>query len=291
MKPPVVDYVCPSSIAEVVDLLAEHGDEAKVLAGGQSLMPLLNMRFAFPTVLIDINRIEETAGIEPRDDGPVIGATVRQGDAERSPTVRTSVPLLAEALPHIGHFVTRNRGTVGGSVVHADPRGEVPLVMAALGGQAVVVSRSGTRTIEAADLFLTHYTTSMADDELLVETRWPAPRGSWGYAFREFSQRHGDYALGMVACSVRREGGVVKEASVAVGAVGDRPVVLDEVAASLVGEPVTERAAVEAGLLAGSSVNPLSDLHASARYRRHLVGLLTERALLAAWERAEVEQS
>lgn len=291
MKPPIVDYVRTASLAEAVGLLGEHGDEAKVLAGGQSLIPLLNMRFAYPALLIDINRLEETTALEQNEDLMVIGATVRQGDAEHSPAVRASVPLLADALPHIGHFVTRNRGTVGGSVVHADARGEIPVAMAALGAQAVVVSPSGTRTIEATDLFLTHFTTSIADDELLLETRWPVPPGSWGYAFEEFSQRHGDYALGMVACAVRQQGGVVAEASVAVGAVAERPVVLDDVAAALVGAPINEGVAAEAGRLATQGVDPSSDLHSTARYRKHLVGLLTERALLAAWADADADQS
>lgn len=283
MKPPIVDYARANSVAEAVDLLGQYGDESKVLAGGQSLMPMLNMRFAFPTMLIDINHIKETASVEVHDDVVVIGATVRQSGAQLSRLVQSHVPLLAQALPHVGHFVTRNRGTIGGSVVHADARGEVPLVLATLGGQAVVVSASGRRTIEAADLFLTHFTTSIADDELLVETRWPAPGRSWGYAFQEYSLRHGDYALGMVACSVHREGGVVQEASVALGAVADRPVVLKEVAASLVGKPLDEPAAAAAGKLVAETVNPSSDLHASDRYRRHLAGLLTQRALLAAW--------
>lgn len=283
MKPPVVDYARANSVAEAVDLLGQYGDESKVLAGGQSLIPMLNMRFAFPTMLIDINHIKETSSVEVHEDVVVIGATVRQSGAQLSREVQSHVPLLAQALPHVGHFVTRNRGTIGGSLVHADARGEVPLVLATLGGQVVVVSASGRRTIEAADLFVTHFTTSIADDELLVETRWPAPGRSWGYAFREFSLRHGDYALGMVACSVHREGGVVQEASVALGAVADRPVVLKEVAASLVGKPLDEPAAVAAGKLVAETVNPSSDLHASDRYRRHLAGLLTQRALLAAW--------
>jgi carbon-monoxide dehydrogenase medium subunit/2-furoyl-CoA dehydrogenase FAD binding subunit len=283
VKPPVVDYARANSVAEAVDLLGQYGDESKVLAGGQSLIPMLNMRFAFPTMLIDINHIKETSSVEVHEDVVVIGATVRQSGAQLSREVQSHVPLLAQALPHVGHFVTRNRGTIGGSLVHADARGEVPLVLATLGGQVVVVSASGRRTIEAADLFVTHFTTSIADDELLVETRWPAPGRSWGYAFREFSLRHGDYALGMVACSVHREGGVVQEASVALGAVADRPVVLKEVAASLVGKPLDEPAAVAAGKLVAETVNPSSDLHASDRYRRHLAGLLTQRALLAAW--------
>ena len=286
MKPPIVDYRCPGTVSEAVGLLGEYGDDAKILAGGQSLMPLLNMRFVYPTMLIDVNRLDEIGSIKPRDDRLVIGAMVRQGDAERSPVVHAGAPLLAAALPHVGHFVTRNRGTVGGSVVHADSRSEIPVVMAALGGAAVVVSTSGKRTIAAADLFLTHYTTSIAEDELLLETRWPLPRGSWGYAFREFSMRHGDYALGMVACAVRRDTGVVAEASVVVGAVADRPLVLDDVGAALVGERVDEETAAEAGHLAAANVDPPSDLHASARYRRHLVGLLTERAVLAAWSDA-----
>ena len=291
MKPPIVDYARASTVAEAVDLLGQYGDESKVLAGGQSLMPMLNMRLAFPTMLIDINHIKETASVELDEDVVVIGATVRQTGAQRSTLVQNHVPLLAQALPHVGHFVTRNRGTIGGSVVHADARGEVPLVLAALGGQAVVVSAAGRRTIEATDLFQTHYTTSMGDDELLVETRWPASGRSQGYAFREFSLRHGDYALGMVACSVHRAGGVVQEASVALGAVGDRPVVLHEVAASLVGKPLDDHSAVAAGKLVSETVNPSSDLHASDRYRRHLAGLLTQRALLAAWADSGEDQS
>jgi len=249
------------------------------------------MRFAFPTVLIDVNRLDDLASIERGEDVLILGATVRQGDAERSSTVRGAAPLLAEALPHIGHFVTRNRGTIGGSLVHADSRGELPLAMAALGGRAVVASTSGTRTIAAAELFQTHYTTSIDDDELLLESRWPVRAGAWGYAFQEFAQRHGDYALGMVACAVRREGNTVAEASLAVGAVADRPVVLDEVAGVLVGEPLDAAAASDAGALAAASVSPSSDMHASDRYRRHLVGLLTERALLAAWADSGAEPS
>jgi 2-furoyl-CoA dehydrogenase FAD binding subunit len=283
MKPPVVTYEAPGSIAEAVALLDEYGDEAKVLAGGQSLMPLLNMRFAYPTVLVDINTIDGMATIEQRDESLVIGATVRQGIAEQSALVRSHVPLLADALPHVGHFVTRNRGTVGGSVVHADPRGEVPLALAALGGQAVVTSATGTRTIDASDLFRTHYTTSITDEELLIETRWPIANDSWGYAFQEFSQRHGDYALGMVACAIQVEGGEVSRASVAVGAVADRPLVLGDVSSTLVGAPIDDHVATTAGHLVAESVNPSSDVHASDRYRRHLAGLLTRRALLSAW--------
>lgn len=291
MKPPIVDYVRPETIEEAIDLLGEYGDEAKVLAGGQSLLPLLNMRFVFPTLLIDVNRIDALGGVERDGDVLAVGATVRQGDAERSPAVREATPLLAEALPHIGHFVTRNRGTIGGSLVHADSRGELPLAMAVLGGRAVVASTSGTRTIDAADLFRTHYTTSIDDDELLLESRWPVQTGAWGYAFREFAQRHGDYALGMVACAVRREGSTVAEASLAVGAVADRPVVLGDVAAGLVGEPLDAAVAAEAGAAAAASVSPSSDMHASARYRRHLVAVLTERALLGAWANSGAEPS
>ena len=283
MKPPPVDYSRPDSVGEAVELLSNYGDEAKVLAGGQSLLPLLNMRFAYPTALIDINRIETLSSVEVQPTAVVVGATVRQGDAEASPIVRERVPLLAEALPHIGHFVTRNRGTIGGSVAHADSRGEVPLVLTALGGQAVVASTAGTRTIDASELFTTHFTTSIADDELLLETRWPSASDSWGYAFREFSLRHGDYAIGMVACAVRREQGVVRESTLAIGAVADRPIVLNKVSDSLVGKAIDEQSAAAAGRLTAELVDPSSDLHASDRYRRHIAGVLTQRALLAAW--------
>lgn len=286
MKPPIVDYVKPETVEEVLDLLALHGDLAKVLAGGQSLVPLLNMRFAFPTLLVDINGLETLSGIRASDDMAILGAITRQSDAENSDLVRTSVPLLSSALHHVGHYVTRNRGTVGGSIVHADPRAELPVVMSALAGQAVVASNSGRRIIDAADLFVTYYTNSMEDDELLLETRWPLAKQGEGFAFEEFALRHGDFAVVMVACRLRIDGGVVGEASIAVGSVADKPVLLLDVANSIVGQPVTEEAAIQAGHVASDLVDPSADLHASAEYRRHLVGLLTKRAILSAWDSA-----
>jgi carbon-monoxide dehydrogenase medium subunit len=285
VKPPPFEYARPSSLHEALSLLAEHGDDAKVLAGGQSLVPLLNMRFARPGVLVDVNRLD--LGEIAEEDGAVrVGALVRQNAFGASPTVTSRLPLAGECVPLIGHFVTRNRGTVGGSIAHADARAELPLALAALGGFIVAASSRGPRTIAAEDFFVTHFTSALEPDELLVETVWPsAPPGS-GFAFEEFAQRDGDYALGMAACTLRVDAAKVAEARIVVGAVVDRPLPLENAASLVVGERVTPELAHEAGEAASGAVEPVDSLHASAAYQKHLIGVLVERSLLRAWERA-----
>ena len=289
MKPPPFQYLRAQSLDEALAAFVEHGDEAAALAGGQSLVPLLNMRLARPTVLVDLNGLAELGEIR-EDNGTVrIGAMVRQSALERSALMRSHVPLAADCAPHIGHFVTRNRGTVGGSIAHADARAELPVALSALDGSAVALSSRGHRTLSTSELFVTHFTTSLAPDELLVETVWPAISPGWGYAFEEFAQRHGDYALGMVACAMRCDDGQVATARIAVGATGDRPHVLTDVAASLVGLAVDDELAEEAGRAAAAAVETFDDLHASAAYRRHITGLLAERAIARAWAAARSE--
>ncbi len=292
MKPPPFRYLRPESVEEALSVLAEHGDEAKVLAGGCSLVPMLNMRLARPEVLVDVNRIEDLAGVSYSDGSVTTGATVRQSVLERSPLLRRTLPLASACAPHVGHFVTRNRGTVGGSLAHADARGELPLALLTLGGSVLVRSRRDQRRIAAEDLFVYHFTSALEAEELLTEVEWPAAAPGWGFGFAEMAQRHGDYALAMAACALRRHNGVVTEARLGLGAVADRPLLATEAAGALVGENLNAAGdsapVAEAGGLAAVAADPFDDLHASAAYRRHLVGLLSEQVIRQAWASAAV---
>ena len=287
MKPPPFRYERPDSLAEALAILAAHGDEAKVLAGGCSLVPMLNMRLARPEVLVDVNRIEGLAGVRAGNGTVTTGAMLRQSVLERSPPLRGALPLAAACAPYIGHFVTRNRGTVGGSLAHADARGELPLVLLTLGGSVLAQSQRGPRGIAAEDLFLYHFTSALEPDELLTEVHWPAAGTGWGYGFAEMAQRHGDYALAMAACALRRQGGVVAEVRLGLGAVADRPLLAAEAADALMGENLDGAGdggpVAEAGRLAAAAAEPFDDLHASAAYRRHLVARLSEQVIRQAW--------
>jgi CO/xanthine dehydrogenase FAD-binding subunit len=259
MKPPPFHYERAESVDEAVALLAEHGSQAKVLAGGQSLVPALNMRLVRPTALVDVNRVDELGDVVPEDGVVRVGALVRQADPRL-----LDIPLLAECLPHVGHFVTRNRGTVGGSIAHADPAAELPLALVALGGSVRVRSARGEREIPAREFFLGHFTTALEPDELVVETVWPRHAHDRGYAFEELAQRHGDFALCMAAALVG--GGRI---GVGLGSVVDRPTML-EVDADRPGES------------AAAQVEPVGHLHGSAAYLRHLVRVLVDRAVARA---------
>ncbi|MEP6812593.1 MAG: FAD binding domain-containing protein [Actinomycetota bacterium] len=261
MKPPPFLYERPETLDEAVGLLAEHGDEAKILAGGQSLVPVLNFRLLRPSVLVDVNQIESLA----TRDGDTVGATVRQRDFGGH-------PLVDLALPYVGHYVTRNRGTVGGSVAHADASAELPLCLVALGG---TIETSHGRCIAADDFFVSHFMTTLEPDELLVSTTWPRA-GSVG--FSEHALRHGDFALAVCACAVTVENGAFASARVGVGAVVDRPSLLD---LQLAGAPATSETAREAGARAATLVDPPGNLHASGAYLRHLTSVVVTRALEA----------
>jgi CO/xanthine dehydrogenase FAD-binding subunit len=263
VKPVAFQYERPETVDEAVALLAEHGDEAKVLAGGQSLMPVLNMRLLRPSVVIDINRVLKLDNVARENGSARVGALVRQADSRLA-----ELPLLRECLPHVGHFVTRNRGTVCGSIAHADAAAELPLALTLLGGSVVAASARGRREIPAAEFFVTHFTTELAPDELVLETVWPAEVDGGGYAFEELTQRHGDFALCMAAAAAR-----ASEIRVALGAVVDRPTVV-EVDPDAPGES------------AAAQVEPFGNLHASGRYLRNLVRVLVDRAVVRAKERA-----
>jgi carbon-monoxide dehydrogenase medium subunit len=270
-----------------LEILGEHGDEAKALAGGQSLLPLLNMRFARPAMLVDLNAIPGLGTITVVKEVVRVGALARQSAFAADPVIRARVPLAAECMPHVGHFVTRNRGTVGGSIAHADARGELPLALTVLGGKVTVRSPSGGfRNVPAERFFVTHFTSVLAPTELVAETLWPAARPGSGFAFEEFALRRGDYALGMAACALRVEDGRAADVRIGVGAVADRPLLLAELSDAVAGNAVDGALAREVGAGAAASVDPADNLHASAAYQRHLTGHLVERALVRAWERA-----
>ena len=280
MKPVRFEYVRAESVEHAVAAIAEHGDEAKPLAGGQSLVPALNMRLARPSVLVDLNRIGGLDGIAEENGSLRIGALTRQSVALRSEAVRDSCPLLAEALPLVGHIVTRNRGTIGGSIAHADAAAELPLALVALGG-AVVTTR---RTIPAEELFVGPFMTVLEPDELVIATTWPRRRAGDGFAIEELAPRHGDFALASAACALRVENGRAADARLAVGAVTERPELLD--ASALLGETVDIESARELARAAARPVDPPPNLHGSPDYRRHLVATLVARVLGRAWQRA-----
>ena len=283
MKPPPFEYHAPGSLPEALELLATLGDEAKVLAGGQSLVPLLNLRLARPAHLIDINNLTELAEIGSLDGGLRIGALVRQRAAERSALVGERCPLLADALPMIGHPQIRNRGTIGGSLAHADPASELPAVAAALDADLVVRSSRGQRVLKAADFFVSYLTTSLAPDELLVELRLSAWPAGTGWAYLEVSRRHGDFAMVGVASTLRlAPDGSIAAARLAYTGAGEAPVRAHDAESKLIGQPAVESTFAAAASAAIAVLDPPSDVHATAAYRRHITGTLTRRALALA---------
>ncbi len=286
MKPPSFDYLAPASVEEALALLGDLGEGAKALAGGQSLVPMLNFRLVRPRHLVDLNDLTELAGIREDDGRLVIGAMTRQRAVERSALVRARCPLLAEAMPQIGHVQIRNQGTIGGSLAHADPAAELPAVVAALDGELVLRSARGQRVLKPEQFFVTYFTTAAAPAELLVEVRLPAMPPRTGSAFVEVSRRHGDFALVGVAATVTvDEAGVCTGSALALTGVGRTPVVAREAARALVGVKPTAAAIDDVGRRVAGAVRPDGDLHASSEYRRHLAGVLTRRALARAAER------
>lgn len=285
MKPAPFQYAAPSSVEETLALLRAHGGDGKVLAGGQSLVPLLNMRLARPAVVIDLNRVLALDYIREDERDVVIGAMTRQRTAELSPLIRQKTPLLADALPNIGHPQIRNRGTIGGSIAHADPSAELPAVLAALDGAVVVRGPRGTRNVAAEEFFVSYLTTALKPDELLMEVRFPKHERQ-GTAFLEVARRHGDYALVGVAAVVSMDGDRCNQVRLAFTGVGPVPVRMPDAEAAVTGMRITDAVLGEAGRIARSRLEPESDIHASADYRRHVAGVLTERALRVAIKRA-----
>jgi CO/xanthine dehydrogenase FAD-binding subunit len=288
MKPPPFEYYRPATLEEGLDLMAEHGDQAKPLAGGQSLIPAMNFRLARPAVLVDINHISQLSYIKEDAGELSLGGLTRQRDVERSTIVRRAAPLLHETMPFIAHLAIRNRGTVGGSLAHADPAAELPAVVLALGARMRARSRARDRWIPAEEFFTGLFSTSLNPDELLVEVAVPRLPDRSGCAFEEVSRRHGDYALAGSAAVVTLDArGRCIDARVVLLSVGDRPVVAEQAGRILRGE-VQSAALIDAaaGAAANQDIDPPADIHASSEYRRHLAGVLTRRALGRAFARA-----
>jgi CO/xanthine dehydrogenase FAD-binding subunit len=284
MKPPVFAYVAPQSIKECVALLREHGVGAKIIAGGQSLMPMLNLRMLRPKVLIDIGRIKSLDRIEHVNGKVRIGAMVRQRAAERSPLIKQFAPLLADAIPQIGHIATRSRGTIVGSLCHADPAAELPVCAMLQDAELILQSQAGSRTVKASAFFSNAMVTTVLDDEMVAAVQFPASSPAVGFAFCEMARRAGDFALVSVAAMIRGDGtgGVV-----ALGGVGDVPVkfALSKFAA---GAPITSTTYEAFGQHVASAINARTDLHASAEYRRSIAAVLVQRSLDIATQRAAI---
>ncbi|MFL6116484.1 MAG: FAD binding domain-containing protein [Catenulispora sp.] len=286
MKPPPVVYHGPDTVAEAVRLLAEHGAEAKVLAGGQSLVPMLNMRLTAPARLVDVNRLDELAYVRTDLHGVRVGALARHADVERATQAFEAIPLLREAVRTVAHPTIRNRGTTVGSLVHADPCGEMPAVLVLLDGEVTLRSeRDGERIVAARDFFVGPMESACRADEIAVEAYFPRPRGRTGSDWREVSRRNGDYALCGVGTLVRvDEVGAVVGAKAVYIAMGSVPQVVD-VTEAVAGADIDSGVAwAAAGQIAADRLEPEDDIHASAEYRRHLARVLTARSLQAAYE-------
>jgi carbon-monoxide dehydrogenase medium subunit len=279
MKPPKFDYHAPTTVEQALELLGRYGGDAKVLAGGQSLMPLLNFRLSRPAALVDLNRIPSLAYVREQDGQVRFGAMTRQRTIEFSPVVRERVPLLGEATRWVGHLPIRTRGTIGGSIAHADPAAEYPAVLTALDGEVVARGPKGERVVKAKDLFQTYLMTSLTPDEILVEVRMPAMPAGAGYALEEFARRHGDFAIVGIAAVVVKDGARCALARLATAGAGPVPVRLRAAEEILERDGLTDAAIEAASRRASELVSPDSDIHASADYRRHLTGVLTKRAL------------
>ncbi|GAC1511611.1 MAG: xanthine dehydrogenase family protein subunit M [Ktedonobacteraceae bacterium] len=283
MKPPRFIYHDPTTRGEVLSLLETYGDEAKVLAGGQSLVPLLNMRLAQPARVIDINRLSDLSYIREVDGGLAIGALTRQRDVEHSPLVCQRCPLLASAISYVGHAPIRSRGTIGGSLAHADPAAELPVVLMALGGHVRAESTAGSREIPAQELFVSQLQTSLTSQELVTEAWFPIVPPYSGAAFIEVSRRHGDYALvGVAAQLTMREDSTILAAHLALMGVAETPVRLHEAEVALVGRQPDDKLFNTIAELSINNLKPETDLHASEDYRRSVAGELVNRALRTA---------
>jgi len=287
VKPPAFEYEAPESLEEALELLDRHGLEGKVLAGGQSLVPLLNFRLARPETLIDINGVEELSYLR-REEGTLrIGALTRHAALEHSSLAAAHWPLLIEAVRWVAHPQIRNRGTVGGSCAHADPAAELPVALTALDARFRVRSRRGERELSPGEMFAGQLEAGIEPDELLVEIVVPPLAEGAGCSFEEFARRHGDFALGGVAAVVELDGeGLCRRAAVSLLGAGPTPLRASEAESSLAGHPVDADSAAAAAGLAVRDAAPTGDMHGSAEYRRNLIEALTRRALLGAAERA-----
>ena len=289
MKPPIFEYVAPDSLDAALAVLSQYAGDAKPLAGGQSLVPAMNFRVAQPAMLVDLNPLAELDFTHEENGELRIGAMTRQRRVERDPLVAELSPLLHETMPYIAHPQIRNRGTIGGSLAHADPAGELPVVAVALDARIKARSASGERWIPAAEFFQGIFTTALNPDELLVEVAFPATPPRTGWSFVEFARRHGDYALmGVAAIVTVGDNGACRQARLVYLNAGDGPVDAKQAAQRLVGHSASPDVIIEeaANAAAEHEIAPFGNVHATAAYQRHLARVLTRRALRQAFERA-----
>ena len=293
MKAPGFDYRAPRHLAEATAILQDAGQDGRVLAGGQSLMPMMNMRIVAPQILVDINRIEELARLEVDGGTLRVGALVRHVDILNSPLVAAGWPLMREATTYVAHPAIRNRGTTCGSVAHNDPAAEHPSVLLTLGGSVVIASAGGRREVKAQDFLQGIMTTALEPGEMVVELRYPAARPGTGWAFVEFARRLGDFALGGAAALLTMRHGVCEEARLTLVGMGEGPVRVLAAEEMLTGQRIDAAGAPDlfaaAARLAMGSVEPTEDVHAGSGYRRHLAGVMTRRALNTALARSRGE--
>ena len=285
MKPPPFDYIVAIDRDTALATLARAGGEAKILAGGQSLMPMLNFRLLRPSILVDINRIPDLGFIEETPDSIRIGALTRHFQLETSPIIAQHFPVFSYAVAHVGHLAIRNRGTIGGSLSHADPAAELPMMAVLLDARLRIVSATGSRTVAARDFFLDTMTVDLDGTELLTEIVLPKLPVRTGWGFEEIVRRHGDFALVAVAATLTLSGSEIVQARIALTGVAPTTLRAAEAESLLVGREFDENLSRRAIEAVREAISPETDLHASAGYRRHLAGVLTGRALTAAWRR------
>lgn len=283
MIPPAFDYVRVTSVDEAVAALAQHGEDAKVLAGGQSLLPLLRLRLAYPSVLIDVGRVDEMRGVRDDGDAIVIGAATRHADVIADPLVRQHAPLVALATQTVADRQVRHRGTFGGSLAHADPAGDLPAVATALDAQFVVAGAGGARrTVPAADFFVDYLQSALAPDEVLVEVRVPKLGEGWGFHYEKFHRVAQAWAIVGVAAAVKRSNGTIAEARIGLTNMAPRPVRAVAVEQALAGGSADDSAVAAAAAHADEGTDPPADIGGQPDYRRQLARVLTRRAVLAA---------
>jgi carbon-monoxide dehydrogenase medium subunit len=286
MKPATFEYVVVDSVMKAVTVLSEARGEAKILAGGQSLVPMLNFRLVRPAILVDINRIRELAFIEETGNTIRVGALTRHYELEISPELAKHLPVVASAMTHVAHLAIRNRGTIGGSLSHADPAAELPMMALLLNATLHVVSSKGERTVAALDFFRDALTVDLGEDEIVTEIHLPKLPPNTGWGFEEVARRAGDFAVAAVAATVTASDGKIEEARIALTGVAPTPVRAQKAEALLRGEKIETKLIERVIEAVRSMIAPDSDLHASSDYRRHLAGVLTGRAVRAAWKRA-----
>lgn len=291
VKPARFEYHDPRTFEQAAELLASGAGDAKIMAGGQSLMPLMNMRLVRPAMVVDINRVDDSSYVKSWNGGVAIGATTRQRQLEHDPLIAERAPALKLAANYIGHTQIRSRGTICGSIAHADPAAELPALALALEAEMEVVSSRGRRTLAASDFFTDYLTTALESDEILVETRFPSAPKGMAWAFSEVSRRHGDFAMvGLVAgLALAEDGRTIADARLTFFGVGGTPIRCREVESSLRGQPAGDEAFAAANASVQPLLDPSDDVHASAAYRRSVAGVLAERTLTQAWQQLRRE--